>query len=320
MSENKNKDRVAPATYIAIAGLVVLGLSRYFGLLIFQENGEPKWAIVGALLFTAVLGALLVMSIKAKKQSENPQNWRIVEIACIVIYAIVAVFFCKPITQFFSVITSKSELQKMANDDLGKLKTLYSQYDNWRNEKLDNAGKNLQRFIDLPDYDKFTYRATRKYTIDYCQDIEMWKSTSETATQVSPSEKQALNDCATDIANWTFSKLPKIVEYLGNNLGSQSNSAYQKLQDKVQYNIDEHHIIPSIDGNYNFSDYEQFDAPMPGISDFAAKMAVMKPSVGSYLLYAILHLLIILNYLVAARTTVMGIEDMSDKIGGRPLI
>ena len=147
MSQEK-KGKITIANILALIGLAGIGVVTFFGMQLHSSDGTPGTAIIGAIALVAGLGFLLMMSIKAKKADNNPDKWRYVEWACLVIYVVVATFFATPFQRFFYMTTEKSDLQAMARTEVQSIQEMYQSYEFQQKKYLTEAVEQLKNYND----------------------------------------------------------------------------------------------------------------------------------------------------------------------------
>ncbi len=299
MSDN-NSSKVSIANIIALIGLAGLGVITFFGLMLSSDDGSLGTPVIGAVAFVAVLFFFLFMSIKAKGAESNTEKWRIVEYVCLACYIIVAVVFAKPFMRFFSVLTQKSELQQQAKEDVMAVKALYDDYNRQQDKFMKKAVEDIKNYQDSKQGGK---DPIAQYVAGV-GNVDTWASKAQGLVKMEDAQLMELNRRVND---WNLLDLPA----LASDLSKKSSMALTKLEEKIEINQNEHKLIPVINGGgskpYVLDGYAQFDLKKTEGSKFAQMLKESGTSSPvAWIVYVVLHLLVLLNYLVAPRSLYVG--------------
>ena len=290
----KNSGNVSIANIIALIGLAGLGVVTFFGILLHSSDGKPAGAILGALSLVAVLGFLLFMGIRAKGAQDNPDKWRYVEWACLVIYVVVAALFAGPFQRFFYIVSEKDALQAEARQEIRTIKTLYQEYDHQQKKFLDDAVEQIQNYIASGQQNNIKDELA-DYVNGIKNDVNGWAM--KAATIVKLPKDQQLIDIEDKIEGWNFMQLASIAS----DLEEKDSEAWTSLEAKILKYQEQNKLIPVIGGGggqpYKLDGYAKFDlgeSPNPGFAQ------MLRSSDGNtvlgWIIYVVLNLLVLLNY------------------------
>lgn len=313
----KNSGNVSIANIIALIGLAGLGVVTFFGILLHSSDGKPAGAILGALSLVAVLGFLLFMGIRAKGAQDNPDKWRYVEWACLVIYVVVAALFAGPFQRFFYIVSEKDTLQAEARQEIRTIKTLYQEYDHQQKKFLDDAVEQIQNYIASGQQNNIKDELA-DYVNGIKNDVNGWAKKAETIVKL-PKDQQLI-DIEDKIEGWNFMQLASIAS----DLEEKDSEAWTSLEAKILKYQEQNKLIPVIGGGggqpYKLDGYAKFDlgeSPNPGFAQ------MLRSSDGNtvlgWIIYVVLNLLVLLNYFVAPRTGFVGPRNSDTPTGGLDL-
>lgn len=299
----KNNGNVSIANIIALIGLAGIGVITFFGILLHSSDGKPASAILGAIAFVGVLVFLLFMSIKAKGAEDNPDKWRYVEWGCIIAYIIVALLLSAPFQRFFYILGAKDAMQQQAKKEIMSIKNMYQVYDQQQRKYLNEAVEQIQNYIasgqknnlndDLAEY------------VDGIGNVDKWASKASAIVRLTPDKR--LNDMEDKIKGWNILQLSSIAI----ELEAKDTEAWTTVEDKIKRYGDKNRLIPVIGGGggypYKLEGYAQFDLGNQPKPKFAQ---MLRNSDGNtvlgWILYTILNILALLNYVVANRSGFVG--------------
>lgn len=317
----QNSGKISIANIIAIIGLAALGVITFFGALFKSADGKPSGAILGAVALVAGLGFLLFMSIRAKTAEDNPDKWRYAEWASLALYVVVAVVFAFPFQRFFYVVSQKEAMQNQARTEIAAIKKLYQQYEQKRSEFLSLADEQIKNYKDSPQPGSANDDAALAQYVSGIGEQKSWLGNATTLTKL-PEDKQ-LKDLESKIISWNLMKIPSIAS----ELEQKVNTTWTSVTDRIKKNETTHKLIPIIGGNltdgYHFDGYvqpEQYELGEQPKAEFASMLKTVKgQSVLGWIIYVVLHLLVLLNYFVASRSGIVGPTNRSGQTGGLDL-
>lgn len=301
MSEKKNG--ISIANIIAIIGLAGIGVLSFFGLYFKSLDGKPAIPALLAVAIVAGLSLFLILTIKAKGAKDNPDKWIWVEIACLVAYLAVAVLCARPFQHFFYVMSEKSNLQELASADLQKVDSLYLVYNQQKDEYMKNAAQQLKNVQDSGQKFEAGDQLGDYISGIVGSDIEEWMDDADLQLKLRQDEKLA--QLKKQVKAWKLLELPQIAA----GVPQKVSDAWAQMAKKLEQN-EQHNLIPVIrggDGYYFWGGYAEIVLPEQPATRFdqAIRGGDMKNIVG-WIIYAVLNLLILLNYLVAPRNRFVG--------------
>ena len=316
MSQEK-KGKITIANILALVGLAGIGVVTFFGMQLHSSDGTPGTAIIGAVALVAGLGFLLMMSIKAKKADNNPDKWRYVEWACLVIYVVVAAFFATPFQRFFYMTTEKSDLQAMARAEVQAIQEMYQSYEFQQKKYLTEAVEQLKNYNDSKQISMTYNSELAEYVKGVGTNVDSWESKAALIVKQQPDKE--LSDIAHEIEVWNIMNLSS----LALRLEKKDKEAWTSMETKIREFGEKNKLIPVIGGGgvqpYYFDGYAKFDLGTPPQPKFAqALRASNGNTVLGWIVYVVLNLLVLLNYLASSRPGYVG-PRRGRKIGGLPL-
>lgn len=314
MSKSK-EGKISIANILALAGLAALGVLTFFGSLMQSSDGKPGGAIIWAVVVVAVLGFLLFMSIKAKSADNNPDKWRFVEWGSIALYIICALLFSSSFQKFFYIMSEKSSMQSQARSEIKAIKTMHQEYEYQQKKAIVDATEQINNYL-------ASGQNYHDELADYVQsigsDINGWAAKAEAVTSLGKDQK--LSDIESRVEDWGFMDLAALAV----ELEEYDSKAWSDLEDKIRDYGSDNKLIPVIDGGgvtpYRLNGYAKFDL---GKSPEAVFSKMMRENSGNtavgWIVYVILNLLILLNYLVASRSNYVGPTVRKGSGGGLDL-
>ena len=315
MSQEK-KGKITIANILALIGLAGIGVVTFFGMQLHSSDGTPGTAIIGAVALVVGLGFLLMMSIKAKKADNNPDKWRYVEWACLVVYVAVAAYFATPFQRFFYMTTEKSDLQAMAREEVQAIQEMYQSYEFQQKKYLTEAVEQLKNYNDSKQISMTYNSELAEYVKGVGTNVDSWESKAALIVKLQPDKE--LSDIAHEIEVWNIMTLSS----LALRLEKKDKEAWTSMETKIREFGEKNKLIPVIGGGmqlYYFDGYAKFDLGTPPQPKFAqALRASNGNTVLGWIVYVVLNLLVLLNYLASSRPGYVG-PRRGRKIGGLPL-
>lgn len=313
----KKKGSVSIANILALAGLAGIGVISFFGILLHSADGKPGGAIIGAVALVSVLAFLLFLSIKAKSAEDNRDKWKYVEWGCLIIYIVVAVFFAKPFQRFFFIIGEKDTLQTQARQEVNAVKQMYQLYDKQQKKFLDNAVQQMQNYV-ASGQKAYVNNELADYVDGVGHNIDGWAAKASAIVKL-PKDKQLL-DIEEKIDVWNLMQLSSIAA----DLQQKEVDAWKSVENKIEKYGEQNKLIPVIAGGggqpYRLDGLAKFDLGSAPQAKFSAALASADGNtVGGWVVYVILNLLVLFNYVVASRSSYVGPTDRKGQIHGLDL-
>ena len=299
MSQKKKGD-VSIANILAIIGLAAYGVISFMGAFFGSTDGKPGRAILLAVGLVILLAGILILCIKAKKAEDNPDKWRFVEWGCLAAYVLVVALCSGSFHRFFSVVQHKDSLQEAAREELAAMEALADQYESQSSHSLNLATVQLKNYL-ASSQTKSGKDSLSAYVSKYVTDVDIWSSSA--VGIVSANTDGVVKSLEDDIAAWNYMRLPPLAQSLDGNYVM----LWDALQEKIAVYGRENGLIPVISGGggspYVYSGLAPFDLGERPVGTFAGQLqSVQGFPVISWIVLVLLHLLVLLNYLVAPRT------------------
>lgn len=313
----RNSGNISIANIISLIGFSGIGVITFFGMLFHSSDGTPGVAIVGSVALLAGLIFLLVMSIKAKSAEDNPDKWRYVEWGCLALYVIVAGYFATPFQRFFYIVTEKSDLQAMAQQEIDSIKKMRKSYDYQQVKFLSEAAEQITNYNDSKQIKSIYNNELAEYVKGIGMDVDSWK---EKATKlVKLQTDKELSDIAGEIDAWNMMNLASLAA----KLEKKDKEAWTSLEKKIREYGENHKLIPVISGGgtqpYHFDGYASFDLGTSPEPRFAQTLrSADGNTVIGWVIYVVLNLLVLLSYVATSRTRFVG-PIMGRKTSGMDL-
>ncbi len=301
----KNDGKISIANIIAMIGLAGLGVISFFGALLKSADGTPGGAIITAIAIVVGLTFLLFLSIKAKGAEDNPDKWRYVEYAALIAYIVAAIFVAKPFLRFFYVVSEKTAMQAQAQSEVDAIKSLYASYDQQSSQALGIALEQFRNYASSQQGRDASDNGLAEYVEKVMPLDSGWISKAVTITSVS-NDPQLL-EIEEKIETWNYMQLASLAA----ELEEKDGSTWTRLNDKINENREKFNLIPIVSGGGStpyrldgYVEYELGEAPQPLFAQMLRGADGSTPL--GWILYVVLHLLVLLNYFVASRSSFVG--------------
>lgn len=326
MVNKQSSGRITIANIIAIVGIVLLLVFSFIGHS-FKSGGELGWDIVISVAITAFTAFLLWFLIKAKGAENQLDKWKKIEYATLAVYILFAIpaSLSGGIMHFFVVSDSKEDIKHFAEADLAKIDDLFSEYKEFESEAVSRTGVGLHNALGphqrcdntLNDFmnDK-GIEHTRLSAKNY-ESIQKEKLLGAGFDEYYSEFRQQAKEIEDAVNSWSVLQIPtmaKSIEDLANAVIAQLN----KLSDNEDLPV-----IEEENGRYTIRGYQKrrFDIA-GGTRSFQFKNALQNTrgfSITAILVVLLIHFLILFNYIVAYRTSTLGISKHGVEDGGKIL-
>ena len=327
METQKSDSRITPANWIATIAMALLALFTFFGLLYSSGDGQIGMALLLTALQVVLLTCALVVAIKAKQKTSYFRLWRIVMYVALAVYVVVALVFAPPLLNFFRINAEKDNLKDMAKQEIESIEQLYNDYDNTMQTATNEAVERIQQYmrgvknnaIKSPSMENLLSEWEINSVSDLVGNDENsggWKREIEDKWTLS--EDNDLNEWKLVVDQWGFfdTEIAQVAAVIN-----------QKADDVVQLlnkSVDENKkvgIIPIIEINssnqYEYTGLVEKTFELPNVGGFHKAMSEGNTkSVLGWILFLLIHLLILLNYIVTKGTdTILRGTQHNNKIG-----
>lgn len=314
MSEKSNSGRISIANILALLGIAALGVTTFFGIYLNSTEVKMGTAAILAVLFVIGLTVFIFLAIIAKQKDSESNKWKIVEGICLVSYLVIAVLFSLPSRHFISVLTQKTELQKNARQNIDEIRTMVNSYNMELKEHLDYATQQLHA---CEDAGKYVDSDLDQFWKDNISGIEFWRDDVEADMRVKL-EATTLDSLDNAINQWNLLKVPSLIKTI-DDIESQTRKAIADLKETYK------NRIPAILGGsgviYRMNGYVSWSNNNEKRSaDFKENLLTLNDNtILGFIVYIILHFIVLLNYLVVPRAYGTRIKFGSREIGGLEL-
>lgn len=327
MANKQKSGKITIANIIAIVGIVLLLVFSFIGHS-YLSGGELGMDIVISVAITAFTVFLLWFLIKAKGAENQLDKWRKIEYATLAVYIIFAIpaSLLGGIMHFFVVNDNKAIIKSYALSDVRKIDQLISEYKEFESQAITKTGTGLRNVtgpnqradISLNQFmedNRIEHDRNSAKNFETIQRNNLLGANFETYhNQIRRQEQEFINV----VDGWSILQIPsktKMIEELAisveKELTRMSNEA--KLP-KIEYQNGMYAITESNQcKNFEISG---------GVEKFQFKHALQNASgfsITALLVVLLIHLLILFNYIVAYRTSTLGISKNSEEDGGRIL-
>lgn len=306
MSEKNNG--ISIANILAMLGLAGLGVLSFFGLFFQSPGGNLTKPVLLAVAIVAGFALLLIIMVRTKGANDNPDKWRFVEWGALVIYLVAAFFAAKPTLHFFYVVSEKEHLQAMAKEEIAGIEQLYKTYGEWKDETLGNAIGQADNYMANPQYqaDSEDNPLHHYVTGKMAGNPKKWGSVQDKIISLVADPRIA--DLQKRVSAWEFLKLPS----LASDLVKAEDGAWKRVEDKLKtLKDDDLQLIPVITGGvgepYALAGLAEFELPTQMAPAFTKALSSGNHSTAlGWIIYVVLHLLILLDYLLSRRSSFVG--------------
>lgn len=325
MANKKKNNGISIANLIAIIGCVVLLIFSFMGRS-YLSGGEMVWSIIIAIGITIIAALLLWLLIKAKSAENEIAKWKVVEISVLVIYIVFAgaTVFYSGITHFFVVNGNKDAIKTYAEADFDRIDSLFINYEEFEVKALTTTFSGLENAVDegaIVDDDLDTFFEENSieqstYGVEnFVEEIQRNGLLGDTYENLKEEYEKQRQEIMRDVKDWNTLFIPykaHKIETLATDISAKLNQmSDEALLPKIEMNEDGEYTITQEDQSNTF-DIEG------GVETLKFRKAIIESggiSLTAILITLLIHLLILFNYIVAYRTSTVGIKG---KKGGIP--
>lgn len=301
----KKSGNVSIANVLSVLGLAGIGLATFIGVFIHSEDGTPGNAILVAIAFLIGLVLLLFLSIKAKQAVDNPDKWRYVEWGCLFLYIVLAGVMCQPFQRFFYVLAEKESMQEMARNEISTLEKMYKDYNTQQSDYLTIAVQQIKNYKASKQSQVYKSDRLNAYVKSIGDNVDAWAEKASQITEIKPDKELKL--LSADVKKWNILEL----SVLATKLAKKDEQVKKDIEKKIEHYGEKNNLIPVIKGGNNLpyrltgkASFELGDTPMPEFAD--ALHSANGHTIVGWVVYVILHLLVLLSYVVAIRSHFVG--------------
>ena len=313
MAKKEKSGKVTVANIVSVLGLMLLAFFTYIGHS-YLSGGETGMDILIAALVTGAAALLLWWLIKAKGAENELSKWKKIEIGSLIAYILLIIpasIFFGGIMHFFLVNDNKTAVKTSADQDLTLLTKLFSDYEanakdaisRTRTGILPAVGTKQKWSADLTEFMNNNHINHSKESAESFINIQEkavlganYKTQKEYFLAqkriIIPTKAKLIEDLSTKIIGQLNSlrdngKFP--------NIGYNANSGV--------FTLEGYHEIPEV----KLTQELKFHNQLKSASGF---------SVTALLVVLGIHLLVLFNYIMAYRTSTIGISKETEDDGG----
>lgn len=327
MANQQNSGKITIANIVSVVGVVLLLVFTFMGYS-YMSGGELGWDILISIGITGFTVFLLWFLIKAKGAENNLPKWKKAEYATLVVYIIFALTTSVfgGIMHFFVVNDNKEDIKKYATLDLNKIDSLFNEYKEFESEAISITGTGLrnatgngqvcdERLNSFMDENHIAHNRESASNFETIQRNNLVGAGFESYYN---SFLQQRSEIQNAVNSWSIMLIPS----KANLIGKIAESAEKELT-----NHSKNAKLPTISYSsvvrkYTMGDNQQKEFKIEGgIESFQFRNAIKEAdgfSVTALLIVLLIHTLILFNYIVAYRTSTIGLANVEED-GGRVL-
>lgn len=321
MSTDKQKTgKISLANLIAIIGLVLLLIFSYLGRS-YLSGGEMGFDILIAVAITSITAFLLWFLIKAKGAENKLQQWKIIELSTLIIYIVFAVVTAiyGGAMHFFTVNDNKDNLKELAREDLNSIESMFIEYKKFEEDAITQTVTGLDNAVaqkksdDLKSYMKDVGIENSRESIDAFEKklrSDLIGDAYKAYYTAFSTEKERIES---DVKNWSVVRISSDIR----SINEMATYVGERLTD-----LSRKYKLPKINRN----SYRQYDIIIEAQSRvFSVDESNLRfgenikevsgTSLTAIAIIILIHLLILLNYIVAYRTQTLGFRKGQDDGG-----
>lgn len=327
MANQQNSGKITIANIVSVVGVVLLLVFTFMGYS-YMSGGELGWDILISIGITGFTVLLLWFLIKAKGAENNLTKWKKAEYATLVVYIIFALTtsIFGGIMHFFVVNDNKEEIKEYATIDLNKIDSLFNEYKEFESEAISITGTGLRNATGkgqvcddgLNSFMETNHIAHNRESASNFETIQRNNLVGVGFETYYNSFLQQRSEIQNAVNSWSIMLIPS----KANLIGKIAESAEKELT-----NLSKNAKLPTISYSsvvrkYTMGDNQQKEFKIEGgIESFQFRNAIKEAdgfSITALLIVLLIHTLILFNYIVAYRTSTIGLANVEED-GGRIL-
>lgn len=316
--KKKSSEKITLANFIAIIGLVALAVFTFLGRE-YMSGGELGWDFLYAIGITTFASVLLWLLIKTKGAENDLGKWRVLEYSLLALYIIVVIpvsyLFIK---NFFVVNENKLAVQQSAKADIAKIDKMFDDYKANESKAISQTITGLQNAYGQKRDAKLVEFFDNNHLSDMGK-IDGYQTHCKTnildqgdaiRNEFNKEKESILNA----VNGWSVILIPmksKRVEDLAQSIGTELTKVSSEKSE----------LIPHINhesAEYSLGEEQKFEYKVnPEELQFRNKLASFSGfSIIGLAVVLLIHLFILFNYIVAYRTSTLGVNKNMDEDGG----
>lgn len=328
MAKKQEKGRITIANIIAIVGLVLLLVFSFIGHS-YLSGGELGWDIAISVGITAFTGFLLWFLIKAKGAENQLDKWKIIEYSTLVVYIVFAIpaSLGGGIMHFFVVNDNKEDIKSYANEDLTKIDNMFNEYTEFESEAISRTGTGLRNATGLghvcdASLNQFMDENRIEHTRESANNFEIIQRNSLLGSGFNTlynEFKQQKKEIENAVNSWSIIQIPTKAKLI-NDLAESAQKELNELSNNAKLPVI---TYDTRSRSYTLGENQTKSFEVEGsVNSFKFKKALQNVdgfSLTAVLVVLLIHFLILFNYIVAYRTSTLGISKHGEEDGGRIL-
>lgn len=328
MANKQSSGRITIANIIAIVGVVLLLVFSFIGHS-YMSGGEMGWDIVISVAITAFTAFLLWFMIKAKGAENQLGKWRKIEyatLAAYILFAIPASLF-GGIMHFFVVNDNKENIKKYAKADLTKIDNMFNDYKEFEEQAIARTGTGLRNATGTNQrcdvaLNKFMDENRIAHTRESAENYETIQRNTLVGTGFEvfyTAFRQQENEIENAVNSWSIMQIPMKAKLI-TDLAVSAQEELNKLSNNAKL------PVITYDSSlrcYTLGENQTRHFEVEGSLDSFQFKKALKDASGlsmtAVFVVLLIHILILFNYIVAYRTSTLGISKRGEEDGGRIL-
>lgn len=305
-SNNESNGKITIANIIAVFGIVMLSALFFLG---FLYTGDTLGiSILKGVGLGCVFALLLWFMIKAKPKTnlEDKGKWMMSEYIALALYIGLAVVSCNWMTQFVNVYAAKNDIKESINKDLETIETVINDFKNNERTKMSELSTDLNTALNEARMDRSVEDLLCKLLdVRNLDDVggssidnNIYQPYSDSIADISEANgwDTELSTCEKEISKWNILRLPKLIERV-NNLGSDVTEKLNDFAERIP-----HYAVHDNPSEHVYHAEEQSADTYEVEMDTPSMMKNLKTSPWGYGACALIHFLILFNYLMTRRS------------------
>ena len=304
-SNNDSNGKITVANIIAVFGIVLLMALFFLG---FLYTGDTLGiSILKGVGLGCAFALLLWIMIKAKSKTnlEDKGKWLITEYTALALYVGLAVVSCKWMTQFVNVYAAKDDIKASLNTDLEVIEKVINDFKNKEHTKMSELSTDLSNALAEARMDRSVEALLCKLLgVHNLEDVSVssidnniYQPYTDSIADISEANGWDTENsiCEKEISKWNILRLPQLIERI-NNLGSDVTEKLNEFAGRIP-----HYAVHDNPSEHVYYAEEQSADTYEVEMDTPSMMKNLKTSPWGYGACALIHLLILFNYLMTKR-------------------
>lgn len=323
----KKNNKISIANIIALVGCAFLLLFTFGGQLLLRKGDITSTLLIALGVIVCFL-SLLVALIKVKQVENDFRRWRYVEYALLGVYCVAMYFLSPGAIHFISL--DKDNVKQTAETDIESILDMFQKYEKFEIDALNSTVEGLRNACssEMISVDLGNFMEENSIS---CSDIENYKDdmtdmiVGDEPIEISDSRYVAykkyelridstLNGFLRHVNIWDSYDLMNIAKedtIIAKDVAlvlTKFSKVNAKSLPKIKMENDKYCIVQQ-------EQSVEIDAPMLNLHNILCKKS--RGTLFSWILYVLMHVAILLNYLVVNRSTTLEIKKIS--LGGAKL-